>query len=99
MYIQILKVTNRLNALIVFDMEISYKIFNSTDYDIRCEERDMFYPSMPLPTVEEFTYKGTGKVVGYIDGGFFRKDKFLIVDKETKKFMKVKVSDCEVLEY
>lgn len=35
----------------------------------------------------------------YIDGGFFRKDKFLIVDKETKKFMKVKVSDCEVLEY
>lgn len=44
-------------------------------------------------------YKGTGKVVGYIDGGFFRKDKFLIVDKETKKFMKVKVSDCEILEY
>ena len=80
-------------------MEVSYKIFNSTDYDIRCEERDMFYPSMPLPTVEEFTYKGTGKVVGYIDGGFFRKDMFLIVDKETKKFMKVKVSDCEVLEY
>lgn len=26
-------------------------------------------------------------------------DNFLIVDKETKKFMKVKVSDCEVLEY
>lgn len=38
-------------------------------------------------------------MVGYIDGGFFRKDKFLIVDKETKKFMKVKVSDCEILEY
>lgn len=30
---------------------------------------------------------------------FFRKDKFLIVDKETKKFIKVKVSDCEILEY
>lgn len=55
--------------------------------------------SIPLPTVEEFTYKGTGKVVGYIDGGFFREDKFLIVDKETKKFIKVKVSDCEILEY
>ena len=57
-------------------MEVSYKIFNSTDYDIRCEERDMFYPSMPLPTVEEFTYKGTGKVVGYIDGGFLGKISF-----------------------
>lgn len=80
-------------------MEVSYKIFNSLEYDIRCEEHDMFYPNIPLPTVEEFTYKGTGKVVEYIDGGFFRKDKFLIVDKETKKFIKVKVSDCEILEY
>lgn len=80
-------------------MEVIYKIFNSEEYSIRCEERDIFYPSKPYPTVEEFTNKGIGKVVGYIDGGFFRKDKFLIVDKETKKFMKVKVSDCEVLEY
>lgn len=79
-------------------MEVSYKIFDSIEYSIRCEEHDIHYPG-PYPTVEEFTYKGTGKVVGYIDGGFFRKDKFLIVDKETKKFMKVKVSDCEILEY
>ncbi len=80
-------------------MEVSYKIFDSIEYSIRCEEHDIHYPNGPYPTVEEFTYKGTGKVVGYIDGGFFRKDKFLIVDKETKKFMKVKVSDCEILEY
>ena len=80
-------------------MEVSYKIFDSIEYSIRCEEHDIHYPNGPYPTVEEFTYKGTGKVVGYIDGTFFRKDKFLIVDKETKKFMKVKVSDCEILEY
>lgn len=54
-------------------MEVSYKIFDSIEYSIRCEEHDIHYPNGPYPTVEEFTYKGTGKVVGYIDGGFFRK--------------------------
>lgn len=53
-------------------MEVSYKIFNSEEYSIRCEERDIFYPSKPYPTVEEFTNKGIGKVVGYIDGDFKR---------------------------
>lgn len=52
-------------------MEVSYKIFDSIEYSIRCEEHDIHYPNGPYPTVEEFTYKGTGKVVGYIDGGFF----------------------------
>lgn len=52
-------------------MEVSYKIFDSIEYSIRCEEHDIYYPNGPYPTVEEFTYKGTGKVVGYIDGGFF----------------------------
>ena len=80
-------------------MEVNYKIFNSLEYSIRCEEHDMHYPNGPYPTVEEFTDERIGKVVGYINGVLFRKDKVLIVDKETKKFMKVKVSDCEVLEY
>lgn len=57
-------------------MEVSYKIFNSEEYSIRCEERDIFYPSKPYPTVEEFTNKGIGKVVGYIDGGFLGKISF-----------------------
>lgn len=78
-------------------MKVKYEIYDSDAYNSACSAIGDLYPNDPLPDPELFTERGTGEIVGFIKGGFFSEDRFLIADDKTKQFKKVKVSDCEMI--
>lgn len=78
-------------------MNVKYKIFDKDGYLSCCAIVEDLYPNDTPPTIEEFTKVGTGKVIEFIKGGFFSKDKFLIADDKSGKFIKADVCDCEII--
>jgi len=78
-------------------MNVKYKIFDKDKYLSCCTVVKDSYPDDIPPTVEEYTKTGTGKVIEFIKGGFWSKDKFLIADDKSGKFIKVEVCDCTVI--
>lgn len=78
-------------------MKVKYEIFDENSYKSSCMMIEDLYPNDDPPTVEEYTEYGTGEIIEFIKGGFWSKDKFLISDDKTGKFIKVDVENCQVL--
>lgn len=78
-------------------MKIKYEIFDEAGYRGECAMIEDLYPNTSLPDIKEYTEEGSGEVLGYIKGGLFSEDKFLIADDKSGEFKKIKVRDCKVL--
>lgn len=75
-------------------MRVKYKIFDKSGYLACCAMIEDLYPNDSPPTMEEYTKSGTGEIVGFIKGGFWSDDKFIIADDKTGVFINVRVTEC-----
>lgn len=76
-------------------MRVEYKIIDYDRYNSIYRITRDSYPEEPLPDIDDYTTRGSGEVVEFIRGGFWSKDKFLIVDDKTGDFVKANTEDCK----
>lgn len=50
------------------------------------------------PISNNINVKHTGEVVGFISGNNNEPDKLVIADDETKRFVKVNIDDCKMMD-